>query len=233
MHSCHQPTPDGRYMGPISFRSHCFRCHWNTLSYDVARFRDLGVPHGVQPELLRGLIRERYTQFIQKSPGELKGDRARLRRPIPGRADRHPPTEPEWAWVGLQVENADRILFQSSSGCRYCHDVERSSGVWQVSPTKIAQRWFRHSQFSHFSHRLSPKPPSDQGLSADRENCAACHAFARRSTETVNVLMPSIRKCRECHDPEANRIERASNDCATCHIYHKEVGERNLESIEE
>jgi hypothetical protein len=222
--SCHQPTPDGRYMGPISFQAHCLSCHWNTLSYDVARFRDLGVPHGVQPELLRGLIRERYTQFIHKNPGELKKDRALPRRPIPGRADRHPPTEPEWAWVGMQVENADRILFQSSSGCRYCHNLERSSEVWQVSPTNIAQRWFRHSQFSHFSHRLSPEPSADQGLSP--ENCTACHTFARRSTETVNVLMPSIRKCRECHDPKANPTERAPNDCITCHIYHNEVGGR-------
>ena len=224
--SCHQPAPDGRSMGPISFRAHCASCHWNTLSYDVARFRDLGVPHGVQPELLRGLIRERYTQFIHKSSGELKRDQARPRRPIPGWADRHVPTETEWAWVSLQVENADRILFQSSSGCRYCHNVEGSTEVWQVSPTNIARRWFGHSQFSHFSHRLSPKPPADQELSADRENCTACHAFARRSTETVDVLMPSIRKCHECHDPKANPTERAPNDCVTCHIYHNEVGGR-------
>ena len=192
----------------------------------MARFRDLGVPHGVEPDLLRGLIRERYTQLIHKSPGELKRDHARPRRPIPGRADRHHPTETEWAWVSRQVENADRILFQSSSGCRYCHNVEGSSEVWQVSPTNIARRWFGHSRFSHFSHRLSPKPPADQELSADRENCTACHAFARRSTETVDVLMPSIRKCRECHDPKANPTERAPNGCATCHIYHNEVGGR-------
>ena len=88
--SCHQPTPDGRSMGPISFRAHCAGCHWNTLSYDVARFRDLGVPHGVQPELLRGLIRERYTQFIHNSPGELKGDMLDPDVPIPGLADRYP-----------------------------------------------------------------------------------------------------------------------------------------------
>ena len=222
--SCHQPTSNGRYMGPISFQAHCLSCHWNTLSYDSARFRDLGVPHGVQPELLHGLIRERYTQFILKNPDELKKDRALPRRPVPGRADRHPPTESERAWVGLQVENADRILFQSSSACRYCHNLKRSSEDWQVSPTNIAQRWFRHSQFSHFSHRLSPEPSVGQGLSA--ENCTACHTFARRSTETVNVLMPSIRKCRECHDPKANPTERAPNDCITCHIYHNEVGGR-------
>jgi hypothetical protein len=224
--SCHRPTPDRRYKEPISFQAHCASCHWNSLIYDAVRFPDLGVPHGFQPELLRGLLRERYSKFIHTSPGELKRDHALVRRPIPGRADRHPPTETEWAWVGLQVENADRILFQSSSGCRYCHNVEGSSKVWLVSPTNIARRWFRHSQFSHFSHRLNPKPPTDQGQSADRENCTACHAFARRSTETVEVLMPSIRKCRECHDLKANPTERAPNDCVTCHIYHNEVSGR-------
>jgi len=40
------------------------------------------------------------------------------------------------------------------------------------------------------------------------------------------VLMPSIRKCRECHDPKANPTERAPIDCVTCHIYHNEVGGR-------
>ncbi len=224
--SCHQPTPDGRYMEPISFRAHCASCHWNTLCYDVDRFRDLGVPHGVQPELLRGLIRERYIQFIHKSPGELKREHAGPGRPIPGQADRHAPKESEWAWIGQQVENASRILFQSSSGCRYCHDVQSAGETWLISPTSIAQRWFKHSRFSHFSHRLSPKPPWDQALSDDRENCTACHAFAKRSEETANVLMPSIRKCRECHDPEAKPSERAPFDCVTCHIYHNEVSGR-------
>jgi hypothetical protein len=223
--SCHRPTPDRRYMEPIAFQAHCAGCHANALAYDVSRFREPGLPHGVQPELLRGLVRERYTQFIRQNPGDLKRDDARVRRPIPGRSGRRP--EAEWEWVDRQVANADRILFWSSSGCGYCHTIEGRPEAWQIAPTNIAKRWFGHSQFSHFSHRLSPKPSVGQEpLGSGGENCTACHKFARRSTKTDDVLMPSIGKCRECHDPMVDRAERARTDCVACHRYHSEAGGR-------
>jgi hypothetical protein len=219
--SCHRTAADGRYMEPISFQDHCFDCHSNSLLYDAARFPDNGVPHGSQPELLRGLIRKRYTQFIRQNAAELgKEPGARARRPIPGPSRRDPVAEREWTWVGLQVERADRILFQSSSGCRYCHSVEADRGSWHVSPTEIPERWLTHSRFSHFAHRLSPRPPAGQ------ENCSLCHERARGSTRTDEVLMPSFRKCRECHNQEATPKERARTECTECHIYHNEVGGR-------
>jgi hypothetical protein len=225
--ACHRPTPDRRYMEPIAFQAHCSGCHANALAYDVARFREPGLPHGVQPELLRGLVRERYTRFIRHNPGALKRDDTLVRHPIPGRSSRRPEAEWEWDWVDRQVGNADRILFGSSSGCRYCHTIEGSQEAWQIAPTNIAQRWFGHSQFSHFSHRLSPKPSGDQQpLVSGGENCTACHEFARRSTKTNDVLMPSVRKCRECHDPMVDRAERARTDCVACHRYHNETGAR-------
>jgi hypothetical protein len=224
--SCHRPTPDGRYMEPIAFQAHCAGCHSNALAYDMARFRNSAIPHGVQPELLRGLIRERYTQFIRRNPAELKSEAARSPRPIPGHSSSRPTTEPEWTWVDLLVEKADHILFQSSSSCRYCHDVEVADGTWQIAPTKIPKRWFAHSRFSHFSHRLNPKRPAGQGPLGGQENCTVCHEFAGRSSKTDDVLMPSLRKCRECHDQAATSAERARTDCVACHIYHNEVGGR-------
>jgi hypothetical protein len=223
--SCHRPTPDRRYMEPIAFQAHCAGCHANALAYDVSRFRKPGLPHGVQPELLRGLVRERYTQFIRQNPGDLKRDDARVRRPIPGRSSRR--AEAEWDWVDRQVGNADRILSRSSSGCRYCHTIEGAQEAWQIAPTNIAKRWFGRSQFSHLSHRLSPKASGGQEpLVSGGENCTACHEFARRSTKTDDVLMPSIGKCRECHDPMVDRAERARTDCVACHRYHNEAGGR-------
>jgi hypothetical protein len=226
--SCHQPTPDGRYMKPIAFQAHCASCHSNALVYDMARFRDLGVIHGLQPELVRGLVRERYTQFIHQNPAALKGDEAARVHPIPGRPIRRPAIEAEWAWVGPQVENADRILFRSLSGCRYCHNVVDANGTCQISPTDIPQRWFSHSQFSHFIHRLSPNRPGGREATTTGENCTACHEFARQSTTTNDVLMPSIGKCRECHAPESNPRDRARIDCVACHVYHNEVTGRRL-----
>jgi hypothetical protein len=219
--SCHRTAADGRSMEPIVFQAHCFPCHANALVHDAARFPDNGVPHGSQPELLRGLIRERYTQFIRQNPAELgKEPGARGRRPIPGPSRGDPVAGQEWAWVGLQVERADRILFQSSSGCRSCHGVEADQGGWRISPTEIPQRWLTHSQFSHFAHRQNPRPKAGQ------ENCSLCHERARGSTKTVEVLIPSIRKCRECHSQEVIPKERARTECTECHLYHNEVGGR-------
>jgi hypothetical protein len=213
-------------MEPIAFQSHCAGCHANAMAYDIARFLEPALPHGVQPELLRGLVRERYRQFIRENPGEPKRDPARAQRPIPGRSSRRPEAESEWEWVDRQVENADRILFRSSSGCRYCHTIEGSPEAWRVAPTEIPKRWFGHSEFSHFSHRLSPKPFGSRELAVSGENCTACHAFARRSTNTLDVLMPSIGKCRECHDSTVDPKERARTDCVECHRYHNEAGVR-------
>ena len=222
--ACHRPTPDRRYMEPIAFQAHCAGCHANALAHDVSRFRKPGLPHGVQPELLRGLLRERYTQFIRQNPGDLKRDDAHVRRPIPGRSSRRAEADAESEWVDRQVGNADRILFRSSSGCRYCHTIEGSQEAWQIAPTNIAERWFGHSRFSHFSHRLSPKPSGGRERLPSGENCTECHEFARRSTRTEDVLMPSIGKCRECHDPKVNPKERARFDCVSCHRYHNEPG---------
>jgi hypothetical protein len=104
--------------------------------------------------------------------------------------------------------------------------VERAQGAWQIAPTNIAKRWFSHSQFSHFSHRLSPEPPGGQGPRVIGKNCTACHVFARWSTKTEDVLMPSIEKCRECHDSTVETTERARTDCVACHRYHNEAGGR-------
>jgi hypothetical protein len=222
--ACHLPTPDRRYMEPIAFQAHCAGCHANALAYDVSRFRKHGLPHGLQPEMLRGLVRERYTQFIRENPGDLKRDDARVRRPMPGRSSRRP--EAEWEWVDRQVANADRILFLSSSGCGYCHTIEGRPEAWQIAPTNIAKRWFGHSQSSHFSHCLSPKTSGGQEPRVSGENCTACHEFARRSTKTEDVLLPSIGKCRECHGPAVNPKERARTDCVACHRYHNQAGGR-------
>ena len=127
-------------------------------------------------------------------------------------------------WVDEQVGNADRILFWSSSGCKYCHTVEGSQKAWQIAPTNIAERWFGHSQFNHFSHRHRPKHRAGQEPLVSDENCTACHQYTKRSTRTEDVLMPSIRKCRECHDATVDLKEQARTDCVSCHRYHSEVG---------
>jgi hypothetical protein len=216
--SCHQPTADGRSMAPIRFDAHCATCHSNALVYDIDRFRHRPVPHGQPAELVRGLLRERYTQYIQENPKEL-GKVTKVERPLPGRSGFQAVTKEEWTWVKLRLEHADRILFQHGGGCRYCHKVEEGRKGWQIIPTKITQRWLGHSKFNHFTHRLNPKPDRSQ------ENCIACHSAARSSERTSDVLLPTIQKCRECHNEQRGAYV-GRTDCVECHTYHNEVGGR-------
>jgi hypothetical protein len=48
-------------------------------------------------------------------------------------------------------------------------------------------------------------------------SCEECHAQARQSRETAQVLMPDKAKCVACHSPETKKV---SSDCITCHTYH-------------
>ena len=216
--ACHQPAGDGAYMGPIRFESHCASCHSNALVFDAVRFASRPAPHGQPPEVLRGLLRERYTEYIDQHPEEL-GAAIRVERPLPGRSGLRDVSREEWAWVNQQLEQADRTLFVGAGGCRYCHPVEATGKGWHIPPTRVPKRWLVSSKFSHFSHRLNPEARDGA------ENCTACHATAGASSRTVDVLLPSVENCKTCHNgrslPHTGRT-----DCVECHTYHHEVGGR-------
>jgi hypothetical protein len=221
--ACHQPTPDGRYKEPIRFDAHCASCHSNALVYDLDRFRNRPVPHGHPPDLLRGLLRERYTVYIQENRQEL-GKLIEVERPLPGRPAIRQVTKEEWAWVNQRLEQADRVLFEHGGGCQLCHTVEEGPRGSQIPPTRIPRRWLGHSRFNHFTHRSNPRPEPGQ------ENCIACHSEARRSERTSDVLLPSIQKCRDCHNDRRGAYF-GRTDCIECHIYHNEVGGRKSISL--
>jgi hypothetical protein len=216
--ACHQPTPDGRYMEPIRFDAHCASCHASALVYDTERFRDRPVPHGQTPEVIRGLLRQRYTEYIQQHPKDL-GLVKPVERPLPGPSGLREVTRDEWRWVHQRLQEAERVLFLNAGGCGYCHRVEATTKGWSLTPPALPRRWFTSSKFSHFSHRLNPKPVQGD------ENCTVCHQGAPSSTKTADVLLPSIQSCRACHNHESlPHTGRA--DCIECHTYHNQVGGR-------
>ena len=47
--------------------------------------------------------------------------------------------------------------------------------------------------------------------------CTECHAKAKTSRETADVLIPGIETCRDCHRPGADSAE---SRCFECHVYH-------------
>lgn len=85
--------------------------------------------------------------------------------------------------------------------CLYCHVQNTKINSKLVLEPNIPNRWFKHSFFNHETHRVI--------------NCEDCHARARTSSATTDVLLPGIKSCQECHKPGGART-----GCNECHIYH-------------
>ena len=111
------------------------------------------------------------------------------------------------SWVATQVENTEPGLFKQR--CEYCHTVTRSTGpVPEVALTAIPNRWLPHARFDHGVHRPV--------------GCGECHKAAT-SSETKDVLLPTMATCRECHTQKVG----ARTDCVECHRYHDKTKERD------
>ena len=110
-------------------------------------------------------------------------------------------------WIAAQLATIEPGVFKQR--CEYCHTLKREGDALpQVAPPAIPSRWLPHARFDHGAHR----PVA----------CAECHKAAA-STETRDVLLPSIATCRECHTPRAG----ARTGCVECHRYHDKSQERS------
>lgn len=118
-----------------------------------------------------------------------------------------PAAEAPASWVTTQMAAIEPSLFKQR--CEYCHTLKREGDALpQVVSPAIPPRWLPHARFDHSAHR----PVA----------CAECHKAAA-SSETKDVLMPSIATCRECHQPKAG----ARTGCVECHRYHDKAQERS------
>jgi hypothetical protein len=215
--TCHQAEGDHRYMAPISYASHCARCH--PLSVLVVgsfqdegarvaarRFSALPAPHD-SPDIVRAVLRERYRAFFRAFIPSKPIEKVReIKRPFPGKVQPPPRPEKEEDWVTSQGQLAERLLFAAGGRCRTCH--LETGAPWQpgqlpqYAKTYIPDRWFPASRFSHDRHRLL--------------RCEECHSQVMESTQAKDVLMPRIGVCQNCHNPRVG----ARYDCSECHTYH-------------
>lgn len=99
----------------------------------------------------------------------------------------------------------------NSTGCALCHTIEPRSAApdalrsrFDVEPVTLPDRWWRAARFDHGRHQ--------------QLRCEACHAGARESRKSADVLLPPIKVCRTCHAGVDNP-ERLGR-CQTCHAYH-------------
>ena len=200
---CHQPGPGPTGMTPVSFPSHCDRCH--RLTFDPA-LPDEEAPHAeprdVHNTLLAvysvtegrmGSYRERR-RIIVRNPGAAMGLNLSTR-------------------VRAQVVEAESHLYRTA--CAKCHAMDLDARPFPVvARAATPGEWLRLTRFDHGAHvRL-------QGLT-----CEACHTRARASTATADLLLPGIEACGGCHGgrgrPPGDAIVKAGpRDCRGCHTYH-------------
>jgi hypothetical protein len=110
------------------------------------------------------------------------------------------------AWASQQLTGAEKLMFKT---CETCHVMKSEPNKLPVvAPTNIPTRWLPHSTFDHGAHR----PVA----------CAECHKVTA-SKETTDVLLPSVKLCRECHRPK----DGARAGCVECHLYHDKTKERD------
>ena len=138
------------------------------------------------------------------------------------------------------AKNAAALELYASYGmavsCSYCHTLQGNPAALAKTPADLlhtlptgyapalrptaapsaptshliatpeGRRWFTASLFNHDSHRDM--------------SCIDCHAQAKGSSLTSDVLLPDMQSCVKCHHPGGSSKAAASNNCITCHVYH-------------
>ncbi len=196
------PAETTPYMAPVRYAQHCAACHPNTFADD--RFPpSIVVPHDT-PAVVHTFLKGLYADYIARHPGELRG--TPRPRPFPGGATARSAPDRD-AWIAERVATAERVLFSESCYCKQCHTMIAApdSGLPSVAPTRVPIRWFPQSRFDHGVHR--------------QLGCLACHANAKESRDTADLLLPGRDICARCHRPGS-----AGTACSECHTYHAAIG---------
>lgn len=205
---CHKPDPQGRFYERVNFEAHCQACH--ALQFDERNPR-LHLPHG-DANLVRTFLRTLPAQYAEL---------ARTQNSAAGYNDVKTFIAQQMNGLRRQFgsdaafENA--VFFETDpyrkeeaaptkanfSGCAHCHTVKMEGRTPMVTKPYLVDRWMPQANFNHAKHASV--------------SCDECHAQARQSKETSQVLMPDKAKCVACHSPETKKV---SSDCITCHTYH-------------
>jgi hypothetical protein len=192
------PLPTSAYMAPPAFTQACAGCH--SLQFDK-RFTE-GVPHDT-PEVIHAFLVQRFQAYIAGHPAELReprqSDRDLPEKPLPPEYRVLTPGQ----WVAERTAEAEQLLWRKT--CRQCHALDASDGAAlpKIAPSNMTVRFMPHARFNHAAHQLL--------------DCAGCHVRAVASQDSVDLLLPGIATCRQCHRPGA---QAAQSGCFECHTYH-------------
>jgi hypothetical protein len=187
-------------IAPVQYANHCAGCH--TLQFDT-RFEGQQVPHD-KPEVVHSFLLKQFQEYIAANPSAIHQIEPPSRQ-VPGRIRPIRMARNSTEWVQFRVDDAEWLLWTKT--CKQCH-ILKSTGTTlpEIAPPGIRTRWLEHARFDHRAHRMM--------------SCTSCHARVLDSHDTMDVLVPGIQTCRECHRDQARSTEVAEGRCFECHQYH-------------
>lgn len=209
-HATSASSPKGD-LEPVTFDRHCASCHKRELEFLLPGLPVAAppAPHTKDAPAIRKFILETYQALVSANPAIVQTPLDRGFTPEPSSA----------AWVAKAARLSEEYLFEKK--CKYCHEYEGMNGEFPViaKVNRIHGRyerarpdgepWLARAEFSHRSHRAV--------------ECSSCHAAARGSMKTSDVLIPAMKTCGPCHGASGANLDR----CSTCHLYHNKTNERD------
>jgi cytochrome c553 len=143
-----------------------------------------------------------------------------------------------WA-VDKANEVSDEVFYFTT--CAVCHQViekpvGESTTKWDILPVNIAGNWFPIAHlFHHQSHEaldcvechnktVDLKSIKDPSLKRALSNTAL------PSTDSQDVLMPSIEVCKTCHSSQI-QPNKIGSSCLLCHGFHVNSAHRMGEKL--
>ena len=213
---CHRVEAGGALFEPISMTQDCAICHDLSFEDDGGYMRTLR--HG-EPNEVIATMRDFYLATALANIRDAEMNTRTRRRP--GRAARlRDLNRRELAFKQADERTAEKVkaIFSKGGACFDCHEIDRptNSGSldYRVKPISTDKRFYPKSLFDHDSHDIG------------NLECKNCHN-AEESKTSDDVLLPSIKVCRDCHVGEESfrlggKMAEGTlpSTCLTCHTFH-------------
>jgi len=189
----------------INMERDCIRCH--SLEFEPDNPQRV-VPHG-NVELVLNTLTEYYgNQALLGNIKDPNAPRIVKQRRRPGEKLTKKQRKQAFDWAASQALIVGADLFEERV-CSSCHDVtlvrDDYPPMWDVAPVKLADTWMPKAKFTHKKHETM--------------ECTDCHD-ASKSEDSMDVLIPGIENCQQCHAGTDSVTNRLESTCVACHGFH-------------
>lgn len=204
---CHQVEPGGGRMQPVSFEKNCHECHQLLIPGDAKR----EVPHGDMRGALAAIGDYFQAWALRGGYPNLFAPSAVLARRVPGQPIPEAERQDALAWAerSAAMTTSEMLAYTTCGTCHAVKPTGKGEGVdaWRMNQVTASRAFLPAAHFSHAQHSTQP--------------CADCHEKAKTSETSADVMLPSIKTCRECHASGDAGEGKLASTCVTCHGFHR------------